>query len=284
MLNNAIVVGDLHAGCQLALCPPTIQLMHGGEYHASKFQMVLWDKWRYIWDVWVPRVTKGEPFAVVLNGDGLDGRHHNSTTQITQNLSDQENIGYELLAPIIDQCKGLFYYISGTAVHAGEAGENEEKLAKRIGVIQDETGNYSRYEMYLDVGGAHCHFTHHIGVSGSGAYESTALTKEFNEFCADSAKWGKQRPDVIVRSHRHRHIEVRVPTDKAYGIIFTTAAWQLKTPFLFRVPGGRTTTPMIGASLIRQGDEEHFTRHKTWDTARTKTEQPNTEVYYDGYS
>ena len=30
-----------------------------------------------------------EPYAVLINGDSLDGVHHNSTTQISHNLGDQ---------------------------------------------------------------------------------------------------------------------------------------------------------------------------------------------------
>ena len=133
------------------------------------------------------------------------------------------------------------------------------------------TGAATRH-IYRWAGACLVHATHHIGVTGSMAYETTALTKEFNEFCAESARWGRPIPDVVIRSHRHRHIEVRVPTGRGYGIIFVTPAWQLKTPYLFRVPGGRVTTPMIGGSLIRQGDEEWFTRHMIWETQRQRTE------------
>jgi hypothetical protein len=241
------------------------------------FQQKIWDCWRYFWDEWVPTATRGEPYVVVVNGDMIDGRHHGATHQFTQDISDQTRVAYEVLAPEVAKSHGL-YFVSGTPAHVGESGENEEKLAEKLGAIQDrDTGNFSRFELYLQVGQALTHFSHHIGVTGSMAYETTALTKEFNEFCAESARWARPIPDIIVRSHRHRHAEVRVPTSRGYGIIFVTAAWQLKTPFLFRVPGGRVTTPMIGGSLIRQGDEEHFTRHKIWETARSTTEMPTIE-------
>ncbi len=271
-INNVIVIADIHASDQLALCPPEVQLAHGGTYAASKWQLLIWEAWQHFWNVWVPKATKNEPYAVVINGDGVDGRHHNTTHQITQDKADQHKIGLMLLEPIVKKCNGLFYYLSGTEAHGGIGGEDEEKLAKALGAIPDENGMYSRYEMYMQVGKALCHFSHHIGITGSMAYETTALTKEFNEFCAESARWGRPIPDIVVRSHRHRHAEVRVPTANGYGIIFVTAAWQLKTPFIFRMPGGRVTTPMIGGSLIRQGDEEFFTRHKTWETKRSKTE------------
>jgi len=272
-ISNLVVISDLHCGCQLALCPPRVRKRHGGGYTYSKFQKPIWECWKFFWNKWVPRATKGEPYVILLNGDAMDGRHHNSTNQITQDKSDQANIAYSILAPRVDKAQ-YFYYVSGTTVHAGEAGEDEEKLAERLGAIPDESGNYSRYEMYIKVKDALVHATHHIGTTGSMAYEATALTKEFTEFCSESARWGRDIPDVVVRSHRHRHIEVRVPTKNDYGIIFTSSGWQLKTPFLYRLPGGRTATPMIGGSLIRQGDEEHFTRHKTWETNRPRTEVP----------
>jgi hypothetical protein len=34
---------------------------------------------------------------------------------------------------------------------------------------------------------------------------------------------------------------------------------------------------MVGGSLIRQGDEEFFTRHKVWETDRSETEYPRVE-------
>lgn len=253
-------------------------LRHGGYYHHSDLQAVVWEKWLEFWNVWVPKVTRGEPYAVLLNGDIVDGRHHNATHQVSQDKADQEEIAVAVLSPVVEKCEGRIYYVSGTPVHAGEAGEDEERIAARIGCVKDSNGKHSRYEAYLKVGNCLVHASHHIGVTGSMAYETTALTKEFNEFCSESARWGRQIPDVVVRSHRHRHAEVRIPTKNGYGTIFVTSAWQLKTPFLFRIPGGRVTTPMIGGSIIRQGDEEFYTRHRTWETDRVATDILETEV------
>lgn len=272
MIRNLIVVADTHCGDQLGLCPERIRLAHGGEYIASPFQLAVLKLWNEFWNDWVPTVTRGERFAVLFNGDMVEGSHHNASHLISQDTSDQANIAYELLAPVADACQGRFYYISGTEAHAGEAGREEEKLADRLGAIPNKIGRKSRYEMYLEVGDCLVHATHHIGIAGSMAYETTALTKEYNEFCAESARWGRPIPDIIVRAHRHRHSEVRVPTKRGYGTIFVTSAWQLKTPFLFRTPGGRVATPTVGGSLIRQGNEEFFTRHFTKETARSETE------------
>ena len=271
-INNCVVISDTHIGDQLALCPDKILLRHGGWYTPSRFQSFVNEKWKEFWETWVPTVTRGEKYCVVVNGDVLEGRHHRATHPISLDKSDQEAMAYELLAPIAEKCQGRLYIIGGTEAHAGISSEDEERLSQRLNALSDDHGHRTRFELFLKIGTAICHFAHHVGTTSSMAYESTALGKEYSEFCAESARWDEPIPDVIVRSHRHRHMEVRIPTSRGDGIIFVTAAWQLKTPFTFRLPGGRVTSPMIGGSLIRQGDEEFYTRHCIWKTKRSKME------------
>lgn len=271
IINNAIIISDLHCGCRFGLSPPEIMLDGGNHHSASDDQLIMYEWWKELWGEWVPRVTHGEPYCIVLNGDAVDGVHHGSVSQISHNISDQRRIAKVILEPIVDKCEGRFFMVRGTTVHTGASGMNEETLAEELNAIPDDFNHYARNELYLKIGSALCHFAHHISVTGSMAYESTGLTKEFTEFCSDAARWKLPVPDVVVRSHRHRHIEVKVPTMNTYGYIFTTPAWQLKTPYVFRIPGGRITTPQIGASLIRQGDEDFFTRHKVWNVKRSKT-------------
>ena len=101
--------------------------------------------------------------------------------------------------------------------------------------------------------------------------------KEFAETTAEAARWGQPIPNIVARAHRHRHAEIRVPTANIYGFCFTTPGWQLKTPYVFRGMG-RISTPQLGGALVRQGDEEFFTRHKTWSVKRPRTETPRVEI------
>jgi len=270
-MNNIIVVSDLHAGCRLGLCPPEVALDGGGVYRASILQLKLFEMWRYFWGEWVPDVTKGEPFAVVVNGDSMDGVHHNSVTQISHNLVDQQRIAYALLYPVYQQCGGQLYMLRGTEAHVGKSGQSEEALAEQLNAIPDSAGNFARWDLWADVGGGLVHFTHHIGTTGRTHYESSAVMAELGEAYAEAGRWQNRAPNVVVRSHRHRHIEVRVPTKSGYGISFVTAGWQLQTPFVWRMPGGRSSLPQIGGSLIRKGDHDLYTRHKVWDIGRSET-------------
>lgn len=256
---NVIVISDLHCGCQVGLCPPRVTLDTGGSWVQGPTQEAIWAVWERFWNEWVPTVTRGEPYAVVVNGDAMDGAHHGSKTQITQNFADQEEIAYQCLAPIVDRCGGRFFMVRGTEAHVGQCAENEERLARRLGAVQNDAGRHSNYELWLRVGRRLVHFTHHIGTTSRTAYETSALMGEWSEMMTDAGRWHREPPDIVVRSHRHRHIQITAPTANTYGIVFTTACWQARTPFVWKV--ARVGEPQIGGSLIRAGDEEIYTRH-----------------------
>lgn len=272
MVRNIIVISDLHCGCRLGLCPPEgVPLDDGGTYQPSRLQQKVWTWWREFWDDWVPRVTKGERFAVVTNGDVLDGVHHGSTTQISHNLTDQARIAETVLLPIAERAHGL-WMVRGTEAHVGPSATEEERLAQTLEAVPNEDGQRARWDLWLDLAGRRIHFLHHIGSTGSNAYEATAVGRELVEEYNEAARWGRKRPDCIVRSHRHRHIEVRVPTDQGFAAAFVTPGWQLKTPFAWKIAGARLATPQFGGSLIRLGDEDLYTRHRVWSIEPTREE------------
>lgn len=283
-LNNLIIVSDLHCGCRLGLCPPEVQLDEKATYKHTPLQADIWKRWEEFWGVWVPKVTRDEPFAVVLNGDAIDGVHHRAVTQVTQNLTDQARIAKQILRPVVEACQGCYYHIRGTEAHVGPSGQEEERLAEELGAIPDREGRFARWELWIEVGGevgtvnGLIHITHHIGTAGSLAYETTAVQKELEQSFVEAARWGVRHPDVIVRSHRHRNIETRIQTDNGWATACTTAGWQGKTPFVYKIVGGRQTQPQIGGTLVRAGDEDIYTRHRLWNLGRPRTERPTIEV------
>jgi len=274
-VRNIIVISDTHCGCQLALMPPEFMLDNGNIVKQSRLQKKMWSMWKHFWDEWVPAVTKGEPYYVIHNGDAIDGVHHNSVTQITHNITDQIGIALSVLRPVVDnpKCVGYFH-IRGTEAHVGKSAMSEEGLARALGALPDEKGNHARWEMWLKIYGDHLiHFTHHVGTTQSASYESTAVWKEMVEAYTESGRWLQEPPDMVVRSHRHRQFEIKTATRKGYGMSIVTPAWQLKTPFVYRLGMGRSSQPQVGGYLIRVGDEDGlYTRFKVWDIERPKTE------------
>lgn len=236
-----------------------VQLDSEMESHPSTFQLALHDWWDEFWE-WVPVVTKGEPYAIALNGDTLDGRHHGSVHQVSQNLADQQKIALPLLKPLVEACEGRLYMVAGTEAHVGQSNENEEMLAMALEAIPDGSGAHCRKELWIRVGGALCHLLHHIGTTSSSAHEASAVNAELTAEYVEAARWGQEPPDYTIRSHRHRCIIVDIDSAKGYAAGIVTPGWQGKTPFAYKVAGGRISQPQFGGVVIRQGDEEHFYR------------------------
>lgn len=281
--SNLIVFSDTHCGCRLGLCPPDpIALDDGGTYQASKFQRQVWQLWREFWDVWVPEVTKGEPYDLVHNGDAIDGVHHNSTTQVSHNIEDQLRIAEAALLPVVAACKatgGTYFHIRGTEAHVGQSGVWEEQLGKRLGAKPNAEGQFARYDLWKRVGTSTkrvtaplVHLLHHIGTTGSAAHEASAVNAELAAEFVEAARWRREPPDYVVRSHRHRSLAVDLDSAKGYAAAIVTPAWQGRTPFAYKIPGARLQTPQFGGILIRLGNEEHHYRRKVWSIGRSDEE------------
>lgn len=275
-LNNVVVVSDLHCGCGMGLIHKDgVKLDAGGHYKPSRLQLQVFDWWEEFWGDWIPKVTHGEPYAVVVNGDSIEGVHHKATTPISSNLEDQARVVFRILEPIVELCDGRFFMVRGTPAHVGPDAYDEEKVARHLRAKQNTDGQYARFDLWLRVGGEKgglVHFNHHIGTTASSHHETSAINAELGMAFCEAGRWRDEPPDIVVRSHRHRCAEVRLPSRNGYAVSFVTAAWQLKTPFLYKVAGGRMTLPQIGGSLIRMGDEELHTRHWVQDVQRDKVE------------
>ena len=261
---NLVVLSDTHCGCQLGLLNPEgARTDGGGLYLPSVFQQKMWALWLEFWTEWVPQATHGEPYDIVHNGDVIDGSHHRATTQITHNIEDQIRIAEAVMRPVVDACKALggeYYHIRGTEAHVGQSGEYEERLARNLGAKPNDQGQYARFDLWKRVGNALVHLLHHIGTTSSAAHESSAVNAELTAEYVEAARWNREPPDYIVRSHRHRSIAVDLNSAKGYAAAIVTPAWQGKTPYVWKVPGARISEPQLGGIVIRQGDEEHHYR------------------------
>jgi len=273
VLRNLVVISDLHCGCWMGLLPKNgIKLDRGPRIKPSAMQRKVIRWWEEFWLHWVPEVTHGEPYGICVNGDLMDGRKH-GVTQISRNLADQLRIAYEVLAPMRDHPNCVaFFIVRGTEAHSGESSEAEEMLAERLDAMPDEVGNRSRYVLWIRIGEGLVNAMHHIGTTSSAAYETSAINAELASTYTDAGRWKNEPPDIVIRSHRHRSAGIWLPSEKGMAQSMVTAGWQLKTPFAYRIAGGRVVTPQIGGHIVRHGDEELHLRHKVWPVGRPKEE------------
>lgn len=246
-----VVISDTHIGCKMGLCwPQGFSLDQGGIYRPSRLQRVVWSWWEEFWLQWVPVATDRQPYVIVLNGDSIEGQHHEASTPITANISDQRRFGEEMLPKWFAKAEGLFV-IRGTPSHVGESAQNEEALAKSLNACPNCERQYARFELWKQTGRHLAHFLHHIGTTSSSTHEASAVNAELTAEFSEAARWSRQPPRLVIRSHRHRAMEVRIPVGNGYATAAVTACWQLKTPHTFRIAGARLAPPQIGGMVCR---------------------------------
>ena len=264
------VVSDTHVGSHFGLCPPEGLRLDTGKYESqNKFQETTWRFWMDCWNEWLPSQTrKVKRRILVHNGDIIEGDHHNQVSAVS-NLTDQSKNAVSILKPVVEMFD-KFYSIRGTEVHGGIGEQQTELIAQALGAEKEsETGNYSRQELWLEVGGVITQFAHHIGMTSSAAYETSAPMRELVATLLEAAQWGRPLPHIVFRSHRHRYTRVPIPTEKGDIELVVTPCWQLKTPHVWRVD--RMRMPHIGIVLALIEDE-------TWQIKRKLYKLPQPEI------
>lgn len=247
-----VVVSDLHVGCELALMPKDGYTSDNGNHKPpSPMQQKLHAWWEEFW-AWADKETGGN-YNVVVNGDAIDGVHHNSVSQWSHNLDHQRGAAVELLRPIRERAKKLFI-IRGTEAHTGQSACNEESIARELKADRiSRDGTYSHWQLFYHHDDLLVHFAHEIGVSMSPFSKSSALQRELVYGYINSGRWGDKPPDVYVRSHKHECSVVGEPSESGMTWCWVTSPWQLGTPYMQKKPRGGAM-PEVGGLILKFGD------------------------------
>ena len=251
-MKAVIAISDMHIGSTVGLCPPQVTVVNRGTYLPNAFQTTVYNYWRDFWKKYVPATVKGaKKVVLVINGDIIDNVHHNAVNILSSAIDVQEEAAKSVLREMLDMCPVKIddiYFVAGTEAHSGQSAECERRIATAVGAVPDDTGEIVPYQRWLDVDGTIFHFAHSISTTSSAAYESSAPMRELVASMVEATQWGRPMPDVLVRSHRHRFIEVPIPTATGRIRVVVTPGWQLRTPFVERID--RMRMPHIGGVVF----------------------------------
>lgn len=236
------VVSDLHCGSTVALCPPTIALDDGGEYRASKAQQWLWQGWG---DFWARVARKRDEHDAALyaglNGDLVDGDHHNTSQILSRNPNAQAAVVAEAMRVPLALGLDKLWVIRGTEAHVGGNASAEERYAdglrrdKRPVVPDDERGTASHWHARLDVQGVRFDLAHHGRVGQRPWTKPNVVANLAAEIFYNHARDGVPHPHVAIRSHMHQLVDTY---DQHPTRVIQTPAWQLATAFIHRIAPG----------------------------------------------
>lgn len=237
--------GDIHSGSTVAVYPHEgFALDDGGKYEPSPVQHLLCDWWLQAWEK-ARAVIGSDPWHLVLNGDLVDGDHHN-TPQIISRLPGAQIKGCIRLlrqGPLKGNPQSV-HVIRGTESHVGKSGSAEEAIAAvlaagdedapAVPVVADpETGTKSSFHRRFRVGGKLIDCRHH-GRMGQRAHTRASYSSLYAQDIWQEHVFAKEDvPDLCIRSHHHKFVDSG--PHQAYPRVVTLPAWQLATAFTHRI-------------------------------------------------
>jgi len=270
-----VVLSDLHVGSTVGLWPPRYAIEDGGVYEANVYQTWLYKCWQDALD----EIRRLRPSVVVLNGDVIQGVNARDGQLVCSTVSAQCAAALELLKPLRKMTQRLFV-VRGSEWHEGRSSEHVELLARELGAeCSSATGQYSRWELYLDLGDKiTAHFAHHVGRSSVPLYEATVPLRDMLIQLVELYRtYGQHMPDVrlVVRSHRHRYVHVDTTP---WLHVVVTPSWQLKTSYAHKLV--TSLLPQIGYVIVEVRDKELLVRPRLYalPTARVEGEPGDRDV------
>lgn len=239
-IRAAVFLSDIHAGSTVALMPPEVMLAEETTVRQNRLQAWFWERWLDL-QVWLDHELRGAPFALILNGDLIEGDHHRTDQIVSKNLGDHLNIAEAVLAPIASRAAKVFV-TRGTECHVGDT---EASLAKRFAAEKDaETGRQVFDRLTLDLCGVRTVVRHHVSTSSRPWLEQNGLGLELAAEQLNAARNGEPIPRILAVGHRHTPGDVQTTE----GLCFATPAWQALTRHGHKVVGAARCKP--GAYLL----------------------------------
>ncbi len=234
-IKKVLVISDTHIGSTKGLLNPGFKTLEGNEIKLNAMQEWLWMCWIRA-NEFVADVTNGEPYALVINGDVIEGVHHQTKEIWSPLIQDQVEASLQILAPLSEAAAKTFV-IRGTECHVGNT---EEVVGKVLNAEKDhQTGNNSFDRLTLDLNGIRHVFRHHIGTSVRRGLAGTQLSANLVEEQVEAVNNGEPIPRVVCCAHRHKF---GTYTD-GNGLCVVSPPWQGLTRFGHKVVSQARSQP-----------------------------------------
>lgn len=236
-------ISDIHCGSNMGLLPPGIKTSEGDLLTQNPVQEWLWSAWQQGMQ-WMEEVANDDPYALVLNGDLIEGVHHKTVQIMSSDIGDHVRIAKTVLKPLVKRAEKTFI-VKGTECHTHNS---ETAIGESLGAeVNPDTDMPSFDRLTLDVNGVRCVFRHHIGTTVRRGLSGTQLSLALAEEQVEAANAGDPIPRVLCCAHRHK---VGYYQDDN-GLSLVTGAWQALTRHGHKIVSPARCTPSIAALDFR---------------------------------
>jgi hypothetical protein len=246
----AICLSDLHVGSTTGLLGPDFKTHEGYHVRQNEVQQWMWKCWQDCWK-WARHIIGDDSWLAVVNGDLIDGNHHNTREIWSPDNNDHSSACVEILKHALTGSDSV-YITEGTNVHTQNSEHGIASALKSEGIhVKKPEGKLTAWpELRLSIANTNCEFNHHMGVSMRSYLESSQFSITLGDIRNQRAREGGKIPKVIVRSHRHRFGLY----EDGYGMIVALPSWQASTRFTQRV--APAIVPQCGLVLLDWRDTE----------------------------
>lgn len=157
---------------------------------------------------YIREIRRDRRLIVVVNGDAIEGVHHNTVQVVTNNEQEQQLVHVFLMNQFLDKIgfnknKGdLLYYVAGTEDHTGDS---EDFIATELGAeLPPFAEGSSTFDFLpLEVNGKLVWFMHQGPVPGRGINLGDSVRLWLRHRYFELLEEGKRVPDLVAAGHYH---------------------------------------------------------------------------------
>jgi hypothetical protein len=232
-LGGVVVVSDLHCGSSVGLWPDGHETSTGNKIGLGNnlHQQWLWQCWQDATQRAIAHF-KGRGFALVVNGDCIEGRHHGTSEIVAALNHDHSMAAVECLRPLA-KAASVTYMTAGTECHVGDW---EKMIASEL------KAQWCGDKALIEVNGTLMDVAHHMPTSARAYLEAGAMSISMGNARQNYSRVGHRVPKVFLRGHRH----VGGIFSDAAGLFMVSPAWQLLTRYGHKVVGDSICRPGVG--------------------------------------
>lgn len=238
-----VVISDLHCGGSTALMPPTHTTLEGQAVKRNRVQDWIGSQWD-LFRADVARRVEGKRWALLINGDMIEGVHHRTVQVISPDVADHVGCAIDILEPLA-ALADVVLCVRGTESHTGSA---EEAIGRRLGArLCPETGRYAPDRWEFDLCGVPHVARHHIPATTRDWLRGMQLSATLASEQLSAAGAGRSIPRVVLCAHRHT---AGVYRQSSVGVCVVTPPWQLLTRYGHKVVPHAASQPQVGGMIL----------------------------------
>lgn len=226
-MKRVIILSDLHVGSSVSVMPESFVLEDGQLVKPSEYQQKIKRYWHKFWEI---AKKDAEEFVIIINGECIDGNHHDTTQILSPSPTIQVKNAIKLLEEVLPENRKMFF-TKGTNAHSGKGSAMDVLVANHF-------KSPCEYVLNIYVEGIAINVAHHTA-------------RKIENEVLEQHNAGSF-PDYVFRGHYHvprytKRIYTRGNEIKStVGVV--TPAWQGLTEFGHRVT--RNFNSIVGGIIL----------------------------------